>query len=78
MANKYVGIASKAMARLLARALPSAMAEAVFSALSGRLGVRTIGADGDIGRFQGLPGDMVMRGYMETGDYNPGLRRLIT
>ena len=39
--------------------------------------MRTITADGDIGRFQGLPGDMIMRGYMETGDYSPGLRRLI-
>ena len=66
------------MARLLARALPSHMAEAAFAALSGRLGVRTITADGAIGRFQGLPGDMVLRGYMETGDYSPGLRRLIS
>ena len=58
MANKYVGILSKHMARMFARALPSAMAEAAFTTLSGRLGVRTISADGDIGRFQGLPGDM--------------------
>lgn len=65
------------MARLLADSLPSDMAEAAFAALSGRLGVRTITADGAIGRFQGLPGDMVLRGYMKTGDYCPGLRRLI-
>jgi FkbM family methyltransferase len=77
LANKYVKILSKLMARRLSRALSSDLAYVVFAALSGRLGVKTITADGVIGRFQGLPGDMVMRGYMETGDYNPKLCRLI-
>ncbi len=77
MANKYLKKLGRTIGRWAANSLSQDIAIDILAQLSRRLGISSVVASGDAGRFEGHPGDLVFQYYVRQKDTYPELQRLI-
>jgi len=77
MPNKYIRKAVRGVSQLIAGILPKNASLMLLADLSKNVGVRTVTVGGNLGRIEGFPDDLVLGGYLQNGDYQPQLRKLI-
>jgi FkbM family methyltransferase len=77
MANKYLKKMGRTIGRWAVRDLSQDIAIDILAQLSLRLGISSVVANGDAGRFEGHPGDFVFQYYLREKDTYPELQRLI-
>jgi FkbM family methyltransferase len=77
MANKYLKKLGLTIGRWAANSLSQDIAIDILAQLSRRLGISSVVASGNAGRFEGHPGDLVFQYYVRQKATYPELQRLI-